>query len=441
MNLRAAIHWGVRDDAAAAAALRELPHRSESALDAVSLHNSAIVHMESDQAGGFRKLNHLLASPPFPRETFGNLLLLYLRYDCLDLAADTMAENAALTYRLLTPDAYDFLDASILAQTNAEDALLRFAALGARHAGAVRAAQQAAAAARSGGGAATAAAAAAAECVTAAVEAYTPVLMAHARIHWDRGHYAAAEHQLRAAAELAGDTDTWRINLAHACFMQETKHREAIRYYEPYVRAHWDAILDVTAIVLANLCVAYIMTSRNEEAEGVMRRIEATEAAAMEAPEAGPPPFHLCIVNLVVGTLYCSKGNFEFGLSRVMGASGRGRERATRGGASCARGVLELASLPTHPPSPQALCARSPASWGPTRGTTPSAASWRRPWPSASAWQCCQTRRCESCSSFSTRRTCTGAPSSLCPRVASQGGLRTRMQTSPRRSSPPRRAS
>jgi len=30
--------------------------------------------------------------------------------------------------------------------------------------------------------------------------------------------------------------------------------------------------------------------------------------------------FHLCIVNLVVGTLYCSKGNFEFGISRVIKA-------------------------------------------------------------------------------------------------------------------------
>lgn len=28
--------------------------------------------------------------------------------------------------------------------------------------------------------------------------------------------------------------------------------------------------------------------------------------------------FHLCIVNLVIGTLYCAKGNFEFGISRIM---------------------------------------------------------------------------------------------------------------------------
>jgi tetratricopeptide repeat protein 30 len=52
---------------------------------------------------------------------------------------------------------------------------------------------------------------------------------------------------------------------------------EAIRYYEPIVKRHSDNILNVTAIVLANLCVAYIMTSQNEEAEDLMRKIEKEE--------------------------------------------------------------------------------------------------------------------------------------------------------------------
>lgn len=37
---------------------------------------------------------------------------------------------------------------------------------------------------------------------------------------------------------------------------------------------------------------------------------------AYEEPEK--KYFHHCIVNLVIGTLYCSKGNYEFGISRVM---------------------------------------------------------------------------------------------------------------------------
>ena len=52
--------------------------------------------------------------------------------------------------------------------------------------------------------------------------------------------------------------------------MQETKFRDAIRYYEPIVKKQSESILDITAIVLANLCVSYIMTSQNEEAEELM---------------------------------------------------------------------------------------------------------------------------------------------------------------------------
>merc|ERR1712032_204100 len=99
--------------------------------------------------------------------------------------------------------------------------------------------------------------------------------------------------------------------------MQDNKYKEAIRYYEPIVKKHVDNILGVTAIVLANLCVSYIMTSQNEEAEELMRRIEKREEEESAlAPEK--QCFHLCIVNLVIGTLYCAKGNFEFGISRVI---------------------------------------------------------------------------------------------------------------------------
>merc|ERR1719424_1988851 len=48
-----------------------------------------------------------------------------------------------------------------------------------------------------------------------------------------------------------------------------------------------------------------------------MRKIErAEEAVAQDKPDK--QSFHLCIVNLVIGTLYCAKGNFEFGISRII---------------------------------------------------------------------------------------------------------------------------
>lgn len=91
---------------------------SEDELDPVSLHNHALLHIESDPQGGFRKLNFLLQNPPFPPETFANLLLQYLKHQVYDLAADVLAENTHLTFKYLSPELYEFLDATISVQTS-----------------------------------------------------------------------------------------------------------------------------------------------------------------------------------------------------------------------------------------------------------------------------------------------------------------------------------
>ena len=78
-----------------------------------------------------------------------------------------------------------------------------------------------------------------------------------------------------------------------------------------------DDLLSITAIVLANLCVSYIMTSQNADAEELMKCVEKEEERiAIEEPTK--MTFHLCIVNLVIGTLYCAKGNYNFGVSRIV---------------------------------------------------------------------------------------------------------------------------
>ena len=49
----------------------------------------------------------------------------------------------------------------------------------------------------------------------------------------------------------------------------------------------------------------------------MMRKIEKEEEQiAYDDPDK--KIYHLCIVNLVIGTLYCAKGNYEFGISRVI---------------------------------------------------------------------------------------------------------------------------
>ena len=58
-----------------------MPPRSEEELDAVTLHNQALMNMEANPTQGFEKLQFLLQQNPFPPETFGNLLLLYIKYE------------------------------------------------------------------------------------------------------------------------------------------------------------------------------------------------------------------------------------------------------------------------------------------------------------------------------------------------------------------------
>lgn len=52
--------------------------------------------------------------------------------------------------------------------------------------------------------------------------------------------------------------------------------------------------------ISGNLCVSYIMTSQNEEAEDLMRKVERAEELK---GNANGHCLHLCIVNLVIGTL------------------------------------------------------------------------------------------------------------------------------------------
>lgn len=58
------------------------------------------------------------------------------------------------------------------------------------------------------------------------------------------------------------------------------------------------------------------MTTQNEAAEDLMRKVERAEEQKANA-NPNEHCLHLCIVNLVIGTLYCAKGNYEFGLSRI----------------------------------------------------------------------------------------------------------------------------
>lgn len=314
-NLKAAIEFQMKNTKGSIDALLDMPPRIEEELDPVSLHNFGLMNMESQPNQGFKKLNFLLQNPPFPPETFSNLLLLYIKHGFHELMADVLAENAHLTFQLLSKEFYEFVDASVTLQASPEEAYRKFDDLATKHIDLLRKLTKKIQDAR----------------ISQsndqikdslkeyddALEDFMPVLMAQANIYWSRGNYLQVEKIFRQTAEFCSEHEAWKLNVAHVFFLQGDKYEEAIRYYEPFVKKYEDNILDVQAIILANLCVCYVMTSRNEKAEDLLRSIEREEEEElMREPEKRL--YHLCIVNLVIGTLYCSKGNYEFGIKRVI---------------------------------------------------------------------------------------------------------------------------
>lgn len=132
-NLKAAIEYSMKNINQSKEALMDMPPRNEDELDPVTLHNQALMNMEDDPTNGFKKLNFLLKNPPFPPETFMNILLLYCKYQYYNLAADVFAENAELTYKCISPEEFQFIDALILSQTSKEDAYAKFEILANQH--------------------------------------------------------------------------------------------------------------------------------------------------------------------------------------------------------------------------------------------------------------------------------------------------------------------
>ncbi|XP_054844881.1 tetratricopeptide repeat protein 30B-like [Eublepharis macularius] len=313
-NLKAAIEYQLGNLQAAQDALTDMPPRAEEELDPVTLHNQALMNMDKRPTEGFEKLQFLMQQNPCPPETFGNLLLLYCKHQYYDLAADVLAENAHLTYKLLTPYLYNFLDATITCQTAPEEAFHKLDELLGVLTEQLRKLTKEAQEAKKNEDE---------EAIRKTLseydetlEKYIPVFMAQAKIYWDMENYPMLEKMFHKSVEFCKDHDVWKLNVAHVMFMQE-KYKEAIDFYEPIVKKHYDNLSQVSAIVLANLCVAYILTSHNEGAEELMRKIE-QEEDQLSYQEPEKKLYHLCIVNLVLGTLYCTKGNFDFGISRVI---------------------------------------------------------------------------------------------------------------------------
>ncbi|KAB7505222.1 Tetratricopeptide repeat protein 30A [Armadillidium nasatum] len=196
-NLKSAIEYQLKNYESAREALTDMPPRSEEELDAVTLHNQALMNMDTKPTEGFEKLQFLLGQNPFPPETFGNLLLLYCKYEYFHLAADVLAENAHLTYKVQEGRKKQD-DEEVKIALNEYDEVL---------------------------------------------EKFIPVLMAQAKIYWDLENYAKVEQIFRKSVEFCSESDIWKLNVAHVLFMQENKFKDAAGFYEPIVKKHYDNVL------------------------------------------------------------------------------------------------------------------------------------------------------------------------------------------------------
>lgn len=149
------------------------------------------------------------------------------------------------------------------------------------------------------------------------IEATTKQL---AVILWENCQYSLLERIMLKVEPILIQTDYWPIWYAHSLFMQDTRYEECCFLYEKLLpnsgpASSSETLLNVDPIVLANLCVSYLLTARNEAAESLIKGIETEEANS--ASDSSTKMSRSCIVNLTIGQLYCVKLNFSFGLMRI----------------------------------------------------------------------------------------------------------------------------
>lgn len=165
---------------------------------------------------------------------------------------------------------------------------------------------------------------------------------------WDANQYELLERLLLKFKSILKDYPSWKINLAHTLFMMDSRYEESVKLYEALLPKSPDqSLLSVDPMILANLSVSYVLAGQNGKAEILIEDVQNDESEFMSLnssnsstalpdsnllniDETGASnsylrkaqnyPPHLSIINIVIGTLYCAKNNYEFGLMRVFKA-------------------------------------------------------------------------------------------------------------------------
>lgn len=125
----------------------------------------------------------------------------------------------------------------------------------------------------------------------------------------------------------------WTKNMAHVLFLMDTRFADCLKLYESILidGEQEGLLLKNEPQLLSNLCVSYILTGRNRDAEELIKDVE--RAAEVSSGGLSQQPLyedrdqdssqqitcdHLTHLNMAIGTLYCVKNNYDFGLTRLL---------------------------------------------------------------------------------------------------------------------------
>ncbi|KAL7463985.1 hypothetical protein ACHAXS_004334 [Conticribra weissflogii] len=322
LNLKAAICYDMKMYDSAKDIMRELCDlQNNENLDNITIHNDVLVNIDDDPALGIERLKLLLAEDSFPPEVLGNLITLYLSHGKDDLANETLEANKQLAREIISPELLSYLEAAIMTSSYPNEAIPMLEKIASEYTPKLKEQMKKItdAVTASRNEQESSLILSATKEYDALLDNYMPILMLQARIFWDKKEYAVAEQILENSVELCKYHEKWRLNMGHVMFAQEgEKIKESIPYYELIIEKEKDAaLLDVPSVALANLCVAFIVENQSKTASAIMERVKKEEERQMKSG-GREQLYHSCIINLVIGTLYCAKQNFEIGIERII---------------------------------------------------------------------------------------------------------------------------
>lgn len=325
--------------------LSRIPIKSQDLLDCVTLHNQAIYEYQSNSHQSIKKISHLVqlrqsntdVGNYVPSQVNKNFISLCLNANGLDIASEFMQTNKDQIESSSTKEQLEYFEIQLERPGMPDDIfhnkldqfldkLLKTIKIGSEsddHRFNSRFE------------------------LHKLTELAMLVVANQSSILWCTNQYKRLEKLLLKVKFIFSDhMKIWTKNMAHVLFMLDTRFEECNQMYENFLpKNDSESLFNIDPVILSNLCVSYVLTGRNGEAEELIKEIEEEEESRLPdhendaffhttrnhkldssvisnwlsrlGPVSSNPPTHLSIINLAIETLYCVKNNYEFGLTRM----------------------------------------------------------------------------------------------------------------------------